>query len=95
MPTSNEHQVLERLRGTGTITDGDTEVIRCSYQIQVERVSGLKNVGGSIQTKSIAVDLVGKTLQLNLSDGRKLQFFVTRADPMTGKYSIRGTGELR
>jgi hypothetical protein len=105
---SKFRQVVERPSGTGKIFKDDREIGTATYLLdvvetfrvqnpyaEVKEIPGLREVRGQIQVVDGQADLREGIFILELTDGRRWEFFATKGDPGTGSYTVvRGGNPL-
>jgi len=103
---SKKRQVVERPSGTGKIFKNNREIGTATYLLDVvqtirpkrpygdsNEVPGLREVRGQLKVADGQVDLREGIFILELTDGRRWEFFATNGDPVTGNYTVVRGGE--
>ncbi len=104
---SQRRQIVERPSGIGKIFKDETEIAKATYLLDVGQTinisrrgltgtietPGVRDVRGRIHVLGGQIDLRGEKFILELTDGRRWEFFATKGDPDTGTYSIVRGGE--
>tara|TARA_B100001146_G_C16076856_1_gene388884 strand:+ start:554 stop:907 length:354 start_codon:yes stop_codon:yes gene_type:complete len=99
---SKSRQLVERPSGTGKISRDNEEIGTATYLLDVvqsiqaqpiyrERREGIPNrqeVRGQLRVVDGQADLREGIFTLELTDGRRWEFFATKGDPDTGSYTV-------
>ena len=103
---SKKRQIVERPSGIGKIFKDEQEIATASYLLDVgQTINITRTVSETIETPGVLdargrikvldgqIDLRGSKFMLELTDGRRWEFFATKGDPDTGTYSVVIGGE--
>ena len=103
---SQRRQIIERPSGIGKIFKDDREIARATYLLDVSQTittsrtfsettetPGLREVRGRVKVVDGQTDLGDGKFVLELTDGRRWEFFATKGDPVTGSYTVVMGGE--
>ena len=106
MATMRKYKHLESPEGIGEVWEKDKIIARVNYSLYVQQeiiimksfdttdeAEGMKSISGSISVIEGEKHLFGRDrLTLNMQDGRKIDFFVSRFSPMDENIEIQPTG---
>ena len=104
---SQRRQIVERPSGIGKIFKDETEIAKATYLLDVGltinisrtglaktiETPGVRDVRGRIHVLGGQIDLRDGKFILELTDGRRWEFFATEGDPVNGTYSVVRGGE--
>jgi len=94
MPSEKRSRRLESLTGIGDVYEDDRPIARVRFSLTITQgLPGLKDIRGVITILDGDRHLVdGRTLVLQLRDGRRWEFFTLSGNFISGEYVVVGTG---
>jgi len=90
---SKKRQVVERPSGTGKIFKNNLVIATATYLLDVvqttrSKLPDMREVRGKLKVVDGKADLREGIFILELTDGRRWEFFATKGDPETGSYTV-------
>ncbi len=107
--STRRRRLVEAPTGQGRVYGDGAEIAKVRYELRVvqdmislravgghaEELPGLTDAAGRVWVLDGQRDLLGRTLILELADGRQIDFLARSGDPISGSYAILRSGGFR